>query len=204
VQIDIAVFDGVDELDVLGPLEVFRAAEASGADLDVRVVTRADPPHELRGGFGLRFQPDATYVPGADVLVVPGGGWVNRADVGAWGEAHRGDWPALIRAAAATGTLLAGVCTGALLLAHAGVLTGRRAATHHAALDDLAEFDVTVVRQRVVDDGDIVTSGGVTSGIDLALHLLARLVSAEVAAAGARRMEWPFEPVIGSATERRA
>lgn len=189
-RIDIAVFDGVDELDFLGPLEVLRSTAITGADLDVRLVTRT-PQERVRGAFGLTFVADGSYEPGADVLVVPGGGWVSRAPVGAYAEAQSGEWPSIIRAAAAGGVLLASVCTGAMLLAHAGVLTGRRATTHHGAYDDLTAMGVDVVRdQRVVDDGEIVTAGGVTSGIDLGLHLVSRLVSPERAAAGARRMEW--------------
>lgn len=193
-RIDIAVFDGVDELDFVGPLEVLCSAAGSGADLAVRLVTRTPQP-TVRGAFGLEFSADDVYEPGADVLVVPGGGWVSRAPVGAYIEAQSGEWPALIRTAADAGTLLASVCTGAMLLAHAGVLEGRRATTHHGAYDDLAAMGVTVVRdQRVVDDGNIITAGGVTSGIDLGLHLVERLVSPKAAAAGARRMEWTTGP----------
>jgi transcriptional regulator GlxA family with amidase domain len=188
VRIDIAVFDGVDELDALGPLEVLRAAALS-ARLDVRLVTR-EHQDLVEGAFGLRFAPDGEYDAAADVLVVPGGGWVARAPVGAWGEVQAGEWPRLVAAAVDRGALVTSVCTGAMILGHAGVLTGRRATTHHGARADLAALGVEVVDERVVDAGGIVTAAGVTSGIDLALHLVARLVSPAAAAAGARRMEW--------------
>ena len=192
--IDIVLFDGVDELDAVGPLEVLRAAAADGADLAVRLVTRTGPL-EVTGHHGLRIGADAVYSPGADILVVPGGGWVaRRADAGAWAEAERGDWLPLIKAAADAGVLLAGVCTGVMLLARAGVIGARPATTHQAARADLEAAGVRFVDQRVVDAGGLVTAGGVTSGIDLALHLVERLVSPEAAEAQAERLEYPWSP----------
>lgn len=191
--IDIVLFDGVDELDAVGPLEVLRGAAAAGADLAVRLVTRTHPL-EVTGNHGLRMQADSVYQPGAQVLLVPGGGWLARAEQGAWGEAQRGDWFPLIKQAADTGVLLAGVCTGVMLLARAGVIGGRPAVTHKAALGDLEEAGVRIVDQRVVDAGGLITAGGVTSGIDLALHLVARLVSPEAAEAQAARLEYPWTP----------
>ena len=85
--------------------------------------------------------------------------------------------------------LLASVCTGSLLLGAAGRLDGKRATTHGSALDRLAEFGATAVRERVVDEGQVVTAGGVTCAIDLGLHLVRRLEGAEVAAAIAKQME---------------
>ena len=99
-------------------------------------------------------------------------------------------------AAADTGTLMASVCTGAMLLAHAGVIGGRTATTHHVALDDLAATGAAVVTERVVDTGAVVTGGGVTSGIDVALHLVERLVGPDAAEAAARRMEYARLPVL--------
>ncbi|MGE3288466.1 MAG: DJ-1/PfpI family protein [Pseudonocardia sp.] len=189
-HIDIAVFDGLDELDALGPLEVFRGAAACGADVVARLVTRV-AQEEVTGCHGLRFRPDATFVPGrADVLVVAGGGWSTRAGAGAWGEVRRGDWPALLAQAAPRTRLVAGVCTGTMLLAHAGLVGTRRVATHHAARADLAALGATVVTDRVVDDGDLLTSGGVTSGIDLALWLVEREHGAGIADEVALRMEY--------------
>ena len=88
----------------------------------------------VTGAFGLRFEPDAVYEPGAaDITIVTGGGWATRNDVGAWGEVQRGDWLALLAETHRRGRVLAAVCTGTLLLAHAGVVGHRRAATHHRA-----------------------------------------------------------------------
>jgi transcriptional regulator GlxA family with amidase domain len=173
MQVDIIVYDGVDELDVIGPLEVLRRAAQAGADITVQLVTRT-PIESVTGSCGLRFRPDGVFAPGADAVVVPGGGWVARDDNGAWGEVRRGDWLPLLALAAEQGSVMAAVCSGTLLLAHAGVVGARRATTHHQALADLAELGVQVVDRRVVDEGTLVTSGGVTSGIDLALWLVAR------------------------------
>jgi putative intracellular protease/amidase len=88
---DIIVCDGVDELGVIGPLEVLRRVAQAGADQTVRLVTRTQVDH-VTGACGLRFSPDAVFTPGADVVVVPGGGWMARDDTGAWSELRRGDW----------------------------------------------------------------------------------------------------------------
>ena len=188
--IDILVFDGLDEMDAWGPTEVFRSAAKRGADLQARLVTRL-PQDRVHGSYGLHFEPDGIWVPGAaDVLVVPGGGWAARDDVSAWGEVQRGDLLPLLREASESTRLLAGVCTGTMLLAHAGLVGTRRASTHHMAWKDLEATGATLVRDRVVDDGDLITSGGVTSGIDLALWLLHREFSPDLAAAVADRMEY--------------
>lgn len=189
VQIDIVVYDGLDEMDALGPLEVLRSAEAAGADVTARLVSRV-PSGQVTGAFGLRFCPDATYEPGADVLLVPGGGWAARAERGAWAEVREGSWLPLLADAARQVRIMAGVCTGTMLLAHAGVVGTRRASTHHTALADLADTGADVVDERVVDDGNLITSGGVTAGIDLALWLVERFTDQQFADGLARRMEY--------------
>jgi transcriptional regulator GlxA family with amidase domain len=191
VLIDIVVYDGLDELDALGPLEVLRNAGKAGADVVARLVTRR-PQQVVQGSNGLRFLPDAVYQPGrADILLVAGGGWAARADTGAWGEVQRGQWLPLLADAAGTARLMAGVCTGTMLLAHAGVVGARRANTHHTAWDDLAATGATLIKDRVVDDGDLITSGGVTCGIDLALWLVEREFSRALADGIANSMEHP-------------
>jgi uncharacterized protein (DUF427 family)/putative intracellular protease/amidase len=195
--IDIVLFDGVDELDAVGPLEVLRGAAAHGADLSVRLVTRTEPL-DVTGHHGLRFRADAVYEPGADVLLVPGGGWIARAEAGAWAEAERGDWLPLIRAAAESGVLMAGVCSGVMLLARAGVIGVRPATTHAVARAELEAAGVTVVDQRVVDAGGLVKAGGVTSGIDLGLRLVERLAGREAAVAQATRLEYPWSPTAAA------
>ena len=190
LRIDIIAFDGHDELDVLGPYEVLAMARAAGAELEVRRVTRT-AQDMVTAAYGTSYRPDGQYQPGADILVVPGGGWAVRADTGAWGEVQRGDWLPPLSAAAGTGTIMVGVCTGAMLLAHAGVIGRRRAATHHLARADLAATGATVVEDRVVDEGDLITGGGVTSGIDVALWLVERFLSRELADTVADRLQYP-------------
>lgn len=196
MRIDIIVYDGLDELDAVGPLEVLRGAAAAGADLDVRLAGRTDLTPVV-GTFGLTFTPDVVFTPGeADVVVVPGGGWAGRTEHGAWGEVQRGGWLPLLAQAADSGALMASVCTGAMLLAHSDVIGTRTATTHHVAHDDLAAAGATVVTERVVDTGRVITGGGVTSGIDVALHLVERLVGPEAAEAAARRLEYPRHTVL--------
>ena len=195
-SIDIIVFDGVDELDVVGPLEVLRSAARAGADIAVRLVSLR-PPLDVRGAHGLRLQADSVYEPGARVLVVPGGGWLSRSETGVWGEAERGEWLPLLRAAADGGVVMAGVCTGVMLLARAGVVGGRPATTHRGAWTDLAESGAQVLSQRVVDDGTLVTAGGVTSGIDLALRLVERFAGRHHAEREATRLEYPWRAAEG-------
>jgi transcriptional regulator GlxA family with amidase domain len=185
--VDLIVFDGVDELDVIGPLEVFRRAAAVGAEVAVRICSR-EHVEWVSGAFGVNFKPDATFVPGAaDVVVVPGGGWVARDEIGAWAEVRRGDWLPLLAEAARDGSVMAGVCTGAMLLAHAGVIGTRRATTHHDAQGDLA------------DEGSVVTSGGVTSGIDLGLWLVSRYFGESLAEVVADGLEYPWTRLHGGA-----
>jgi transcriptional regulator GlxA family with amidase domain len=195
--VDIIVYDGVDEMDALGPLEVLRKVQSLRDDFEVRLLSPTGQK-KVRGAAGLVFSTDGPFEPtGAEVVVVPGGGWVARAPVGAWGEHLRGELEPQLVAAAANARIMAGVCTGTMLLAHAGVIEGRRASTHHAALGELAALGVEVVADRVVDDGDLLTSGGVTSGIDLALWLVERELGADLAEQISRVIEYPwFRPSL--------
>jgi transcriptional regulator GlxA family with amidase domain len=192
--IDIVVFDGLDELDALGPMEVFRTADDFGARLTARLVTRT-PQDLVTGAHGLRFAPDGVLESGrAEIVVVPGGGWGTRAETGAWAEVQRGDLLEVIRAAAEGARIVAGVCTGTMLLAHAGLVGARRVSTHRSAL---AATGATVLPERVVDDGDLVTSGGVSSGIDMALWIVERECGAELADRVSDHMEYPRTRPVG-------
>jgi len=199
VNIDIIVFNGVDELDAIAPFEVFANASLAIKDLRTRLVT-LDGTSEIVGASGLHFQASGPWVPGgADILVVPGGGWGSKADAGVFGEVQRGLWNQPLRLARANTRLIAGVCTGALLLAEAGLVTGRRAITHKAAIEDLRTYGAQIVEDKVVDDGDLVTCGGVTSGLDLAYWIVEREFGEDLAGRLAGAMEYqrsrPIQPL---------
>jgi transcriptional regulator GlxA family with amidase domain len=195
IRIAILVFDGVEELDALGPYEVFSVARQAGADLEVRLVTHGEVD-EVRAAHGLVFRPQGRLDESADVVVVPGGGWSNRSDRGSRQLADEGAVPKeLARLHELGGPILASVCTGGMLLAAAGVMRGRRAITHADAVDELAARGARIVHARVVDDGDLVSAGGVTAGIDLALHLVERLAGPSFLAATEREIEHVGAPV---------
>ena len=189
--IEILCFDGFEELDAIGPYEVLQVAASRGLPLDVSLVT-LETRDRVTAANGLRVEPDcvlSTADP-PDIVLVPGGGWNDRDSAGAWAEAERGAIPDALADCHDAGTTLAAVCTGGMLLARAGLLSGRPAVTHAGALDDLRAAGAEVVDARYVDDGDILTAGGITAGLDLALHLIERLADAETADAVATHMEY--------------
>lgn len=195
MHVAVLLYEGFDEMDAVGPYEVFSYAVRAGADCEVGLYT-LDPADRVEASHGMVVEPDGTLADaggpgGVDLLVVPGGGWIDRDHPGAWTEAERGVVPDAIAAAHEAGTTVATVCTGGMLAAHAGVLDGRPAITHASAIDDLREY-ADVVDARVVDDGDVVTAGGVTSGLDLALHLVEREFGTDVAEQVSTVME--YEP----------
>jgi transcriptional regulator GlxA family with amidase domain len=192
MRIAVVVFDGFDELDAIGPLEVLRNAATMGdADLQVELVA-LDGAAEVTGSHGLVVRTDGPLEVGrTDLLVIPGGGWNDRGPQGAWAEAERGDLPAAIAAAHRAGAVVATVCTGAMLATAAGLTRGRPAVTHQGAISELRAAGAEVVEARVVDDGDLVTAGGVTSGIDMALWLVERHFGADLAGRVAAEIEHP-------------
>lgn len=172
-RIVIDLFDGTEELDAIGPWEVLSWWTQRHPDDGWRVDLVTDDGRPRRCAKGLLVTPTAAKrdVPAPAVVIEPGGtGSRSRmADAGhlAW-----------LRQAAAGGAVVASVCTGARVLAAAGLLRGRPATTHHTALDDLAAIDATITvvhDQRWVDDGQVITAAGVSAGIDMALHLVGRL-----------------------------
>lgn len=187
---EILVFDGVDELDAVAPFEILAAAGYA-----VELVT-VDACPAVTGAHGMTLT--AHQILGRPhTLVVTGGGWASKAQASAWGELQRGVIPSAIAERHAAGARIAGVCTGAMLIAASGILRGRPAVTHRTALDDLREFGVQVHPEaRVVDDGDVLTSGGVTSGIDLALHLVEVDCGRDAALKAAERIEYDFEGTV--------
>ncbi|AUX10488.1 ThiJ/PfpI domain protein [Halalkaliarchaeum desulfuricum] len=185
-SVHILLYDGFDELDAIGPYEVFDYAREFGVGIDPSYRT-LEPVEQVTASHGTRILPDGTLPePGAsdapDLLVVPGGGWSSRdGEASAWVEAQRGDVPRALSAHHRAGARVAGVCTGGLLLATAGLTDDRPAVTHASALEELRETGADVRDARVVDDGDLLTAGGVTSGLDLALYLVERIADPDVA-----------------------
>src|SRR3954469_13807807 len=129
--IQVLLYDGFDELDAIGPYEILH-----GAGLAPEYAT-LDGAERIVASHGTVIVPPARLAEAPDLLVVPGGGWRTRSETGTWGEYQRGTIPLALAERHARGTTVASVCTGAMLLAKAGILEGRPAVTHWAALDDL-------------------------------------------------------------------
>ncbi len=198
MNIGIVLFDDVELLDMAGPYEVFttaarvhaRALPTQAAPL-FAVCTLARSTDTVRARAGLRLQPDHTLQdhPPLDCAIVPGGvvdAELGRADLRAW-----------IVAQQRTARILASVCTGSLLLAQAGVLDGLDATTHWEDIAALRALRPGLrVREGVrwVDAGRLVTSAGISAGIDMSLHLVERLHSRELALQTARQMEFDWSP----------
>jgi transcriptional regulator GlxA family with amidase domain len=191
----ILFFDGVDDLDPIGPLEIL-----TSAGLPTRAVRPTGHPATIHTAHGLVIEVAAELDEDAQLVIVPGGGW--RDDNGGVRKLARGPLPAQLAALHSRGTVLASVCTGAMLLATAGLLKGRPAVTNRIALDDLAASGARVHPEaRIVDDGDLLTAGGPAAGLDLGVHLVGRFLGAEAGAAAAARLEHePVGPVLTPAT----
>ncbi len=183
MEIGFLVFPAVQQLDLTGPYEVL----ASWSEARVHLVARSREP--VVSATGLKLTPDVTFAecPPLDVICVPGGDGVN---------ALLGDQETLafLRRQAAGARFVTSVCTGALVLGAAGLLKGKRATTHWASHDFLAAFGAIPVHARVVRDGNLMTGGGVTAGIDFALTLVAELAGRAVAEAIQLNLEYAPAP----------
>ena len=193
MNIGIALFDGAEELDWAGPWEVLAAWAQQFPDDGVHVFTLACENREITCAKGLRVLPHETWetAPAMDVLVYPGGRGT-RAELA--DEAVL-DWMRGI----ASQAVVASVCTGSLVLAAAGLLDGRPATTHWGSLETLPTLGKEIeVRpdDRFVDTGEIITAAGVSAGIDMALHLVARLHSPERAREVRRYIQYDPEPPV--------
>jgi transcriptional regulator GlxA family with amidase domain len=194
-RVGILIFPNVEVLDFCGPYEVFsvtrlheeRRREESSPFEVLLVAEGADP---LAATGGLRVIPDATLetCPPLDILVVPGG-WGTRQEIS---NPRVLTW---IAERAKEVTTLTSVCTGAMLLGQAGLLDGRRATTHWRSLDWMRQsFPAVTVEDKlhVVEDGSVLTSAGISAGIDMALLVVVRYFGEAVGRATARHMEYPF------------
>lgn len=185
----ILLFDDVEVLDFAGPFEVFSvAAELLNDHRELRVVTVAESPGEIRAIGGLRIRPERTIaeLTGPDVLVVPGGDGTRR-------EMYNESLLRWVTTVHGRAGLTLSVCSGARLLARAGLLDGLRVTTHHQVLEHLRELAPAAFVEsnpRYIDAGRIVTTGGISAGIDGAFHVVARFWGEDAARATAAYMEY--------------
>ncbi|MFE9746947.1 DJ-1/PfpI family protein [Saccharothrix saharensis] len=179
LRVRVLVFDGVEEQDFVAPVEVLGlAGRMSGGAVTTSLVAAARPG-TVTCTYGTKVEVAEAWTPGqADVLVVPGGGYTDKTGPGVNRLAADRDF---LRRLAATRALRVGICTGTMVLSAAGITKGRNATTHAGAKADLAAQGANVVNARVVDDGDLITGGGITSGLDVALWLVERFLGAKLA-----------------------
>jgi transcriptional regulator GlxA family with amidase domain len=193
-QIGIVLFDGVEELDAVGPWEVLAAwtTQFPGDGFQVSCLSCSGGVARAAKGLTISAHHSFDAAPPLDVLIHPGGQGTRPLMV----DQDHLEW---VRAQRAVVPLLASVCTGSLVYAAAGLLRNRPATTHWASLELLADTDPTIeVRpdERYVDDGDVITSAGVSAGIDMALHLVRRLVSVDRAKQVRRYIQYDPQPPI--------
>ncbi|PHS78666.1 MAG: thiamine biosynthesis protein ThiJ [Rhodospirillaceae bacterium] len=192
--VGIFVFDDIEVLDLGGPFEVFsvanRVVTRSGKETPFNVITISSGAEQITARGNYQFVPSHTFAnaPFVDILIVPGGvvdQECKKTDVVNW-----------IAKTNEKTELSASVCTGAFLLAEAGLLNGLNVTTHWEDCDDLEHHypELTVVRnQPWVDEGNIVTSAGISAGISMSLHLVQRLINKETAITVARQMEYDWQ-----------
>jgi transcriptional regulator GlxA family with amidase domain len=190
-RVAILLFDDVEVLDFAGPFEAFGVARDSCGGPAFDVMTVALRPGEVTARNGLRVVPSSTLCldPPADIFVVPGGPGTRR-------EMRCPAMLDFVRKASASAELTLSVCTGALLLAAAGLLEGRGATTHRAAIGELEALRSgarIISGSRVIDNGSLIVCAGVSAGIDGALHLVARLLGHKQAEATALAMEYDWD-----------
>lgn len=190
LNVAIFIFDDVEILDFAGPFEVFAVTDELAGQSLFSTYTVAELPGAVRARNGLRVVPNHTFesAPVPDIIVIPGGfgtrPLLNRPLVIEW-----------VRRQARQAQSTVSVCTGALLLAKAGLLDGLQVTTHHLRLDllrELAPAAMVHADRRFLDNGNILTSAGISAGIDVSLHLVARLSGAETAEKTAAYMEYAW------------
>lgn len=188
-KVGILLFDEAEVLDFAGPFEAFSITQLADGRRPFSVCTIAEQDRHIKARNGLLVQPHHTFsdAPALDIFIIPGGYGAEKIEI------HNKELIRFIQKTASKTPLTASVCTGAFLLAQAGLLDGKQATTHW--------MDTKVLQQqfpqvqmvcgvRFVDEGSIMTSGGVASGIHMALHIVKKLLGEETAKATARRMEY--------------
>jgi transcriptional regulator GlxA family with amidase domain len=196
IQVGIFLFNEVEVLDFAGPFEVFSLAEyPETAEKVFKVHTISEKNILLSARNGLKVKADFTFAehPAFDVLIVPGGYGAENIEIE---NPIALDW---IKSTAVQTALVASVCSGAFLLAKTGVISDHQVTTHWMDQDDLQkQYPALKVLgdRKYVDAGNIVTSGGISAGIEMSLYLVSRLAGAEIALATARRMAYDWSPGV--------
>jgi transcriptional regulator GlxA family with amidase domain len=171
MKASILVYNGVEELDVIGPYRVLQHAARLGADLELALVT-LEPRRQVTAEGGLRILPDRVLDVAPNLLVVPGGGWLSRAPRGLHAQIADGNLPRRVREVHSAGTTVAGVNTGTMALCAAGLLDGRPATTHRGAVEELKMSGALSVESRVVVASDVLTCAGAGASVDLSLWVV--------------------------------
>lgn len=191
-NVAIMIFDEVEVLDFAGPLEVFNVtAELNDpAPFHVYTVAESVAPVKTRGKLSINPNYSIYAMPQPNILLIPGGfgarALLKKPYILDWLEEQAGDLEFLLS-----------VCTGSLVLGKAGLLDGLEATTHHTAFDRLEELapDCIVIReQRYIDNGNLITSGGIAAGIDMSLHVVRKILGDDVLAKTLTEMEYPWSP----------
>ncbi|MFF2879852.1 DJ-1/PfpI family protein [Bacillus toyonensis] len=197
MKLQIVLFDGFGELVSFAPFEVLKRAIEEGAPFMIEFVS-SEPKQEVTTSFGVTVKVhDFLRMDNRpDLLIVPGGGWNHKAEYGARKQAELGTVTKMIRAMHNEGTIVAGVCTGGMLLAESGILNDKKATMHHLAQSEINKYGAELLPYRIVDQGDIITARGVTSGVDLGLWITERFANPKIAAAVEYRMEYERRGVV--------
>lgn len=192
-RIGLLLFPDITQLDMTGPYEVF----TKFPEAEVRLVWKTLEP--VKAGGGMQIVPDTTFAdcPQLDLVCVPGGAGMNPLMEDA-------ETLAFLRKQAAGARYVTSVCTGALVLGAAGLLKGKRAATHWMSRDMLSAFGATPVAERVVVDGNVITGGGVTAGIDFALRVAGEAFGEDLAKAIQLGIEYDPHPPFNAGSPESA
>ncbi|HBB95026.1 MAG TPA: AraC family transcriptional regulator [Blastocatellia bacterium] len=198
-RVCIVIFDEVEVLDFCGPFEVFSVTGGREQLTPFEVCTASEDGQRITARGGLSVNPAYSFenCPRPDVLLVPGGMGTRRE----MNNPGMLDW---LRRNAKGAELILSVCTGALVLAQAGLLNGLSATTHHGALDELRALDPDIAvdsEKRFIDNGRVIVSAGISAGIDMSLHVVARLLGREQALETAQYMEYEW---IGKGSQAEA
>ena len=190
-QVCILIFDDVEVLDFCGPFEVFTVTGGREGLTPFVVSTVAETRQTITARGGLRVEPEHSFenCPSPDILVVPGG-------IGTRREMNNPGVLGWLQENAQRADLMLSVCSGALLLAKAGLLEGLTATTHHGALDELRAISPGIkvdVTKRLIDNSRVIVAAGISAGIDMSLHVVARLMGHEQASETARYMEYAWD-----------